>query len=258
MIAPSTGDLWWTTASETDDAGTLYYSPVSNGAPTEASSVSPGVLGGFTPSGQPSPYNVAASPSGSSLAVIFSAPINGNDVNGDDIVIGSPASLTGACLQAAYNASGTSIGASVSIADVVQSCPGVAGAELPCAGFVGLVSDTLAACTTANNALETVPFSTSGSVITFGTAQQLTPPTQQTISSVELSPDGKTIWFIAQQQSGSEAEVYQVPTSTPTENPQGFNVTLSTPSGVEWEGVTSTLGNAGAVGWYWKGKFINV
>jgi hypothetical protein len=254
-FAPNTGDLWWTTGSNGED-GALYYAPMPNGPPSLAYTM-PGEIGGFTPSGQASPIPVYTSPSGTSLAV--AGGCGGFDCS-QNFVIGSANTLTGECLQNADNSFGN-FGAP-------QSCPGASSSDptdcsasgdcnpFPCSNLLGLISNTSVACETSNSAFETIPFSISGASVTCGSPIQLTPPTQQTVSDATLSPDGQTIWYFAAQPSGSGAAVYEVPTSTPTPNPQGFMPTLSTSSGSV--AATSLTGNNVEVGWYWKGKFISL
>ncbi len=249
-FAPSTGDLWWV-----DNGGlsgsSVFYAPISGGSVTPWPGGG-GSLNGFTPSGQGSPVQVFASPSGNSLAVAGGC---GGYGCSQTFAVGTPTTLTGQCLGSADYSFGNF--------GVPQSCPSVASGTLPLVGesgeLLGLSSDTTAVILSGNNALYSVPFSVSGATVSFGTPVQLTPPTSQTLSNAILSPDGQTIWYFGTQPSGSGSAVYEVSSSTATANPQGFSPTVSASSGSA-SVATFTGGSlaAGSVlGWYWKGQFVS-
>ena len=241
--APLGGGSYW---------GELYDAPLSGGAPSDDGQ---GSLAAFTPSGQPSPVSVYASPSGNLITVANGN--NGYGANSQVFYVGSPAQMTGQCLEANYQNNNNGLGPDTG--NYNTTCSGIAQGQLPSATFLGLISDTEAACELGNSSFVSVPFSISGTTVSFGNPVQLAPSTNQTVSDPMLSPDGQTIWFFATQPSGSGASVYEVSTSTPTSNPQGYTPSVSTSSGTEpVTGFTGgDLSSGSILGWYWKGQFVS-
>lgn len=252
MFSP-TGELWWTIETGYDYgdssnvATDLWHASVS-GTGAEKWGSSQGDIGGFTPSGEPSPYPIFPSPSGKVLMFASFALDSGSIY-----YIADANQVNGKCLEKA--ASGFySMAYSVS-----SACPGVAstnnlGSNTPLSvcGFAGMVSDTAFVCLNSSGSssyYESIPFTLSGTQVKVGKPTQLTPPTLLSVADLGVSPDGKTLWYDLNQNDGSRT-LYEVPTSGYSANPTSFSPQISA------GGQPITLDQTSPEGWLWNGTYI--
>lgn len=240
---PKTGELWWIRESH------LWSVPVSGGSPRQhglAPDYGNGISEAFLPNGDPIPRALASAPDGKLLAAY--------PKEGAKLAVGMPSAFTASCLNKAFDA-GDGGGY-----DFTRSpCPGLLAVSYkatpnrsPCEKFVGFVSDSrfvCAASTESGTRFDLIGLTISGSSATAKYLTTLTPPTQMTLHGSQVSPDGKTLWYWATRnamESGSQTNLYVVPTTAVTTNPKPASLTRS-------ELLTA---NGDVIGWRWNGHLL--
>jgi hypothetical protein len=252
MFSP-TGELWWTVQTGYDygDDSTvptdLWQASVS-GSGAEKWGSSEGDIGGFTPTGDPSPYPIFPSPSGKVL-MFASFDMDSGSIQ----YIADANQVSGKCLEKAANGF-YSLAYSVS-----KTCPGVAdtsnlgrNSPLNVCGFAGMISDSAFVCLNTSGSstyYESIPFTLSGTHIEIGRPTQLTPPTELSVADLGVSPDGQTLWYEVNQNDGSRT-LYEVPTSGYSANPESYSPEISA------GGQPTTIDQLSPEGWLWNGKYI--
>jgi hypothetical protein len=109
-----------------------------------------------------------------------------------------------------------------------------------------------------SNALELMSFNIVNGQLSFGKPEQLTPSTNQSITDVALSPDGKVVWYFASQPNGTAEDLYEVSTARPTLQPTAYDPTLvGTDGSTDIDSLEGgdTDATPTEMGWYSNGQF---
>jgi hypothetical protein len=240
---PVTGELWWTSGRHVWSSALNGSQPQDHGA---------GQFGAFTATGEPRTYQWSLSPDGSVKA--FAKNLEEIHYSqGLGLAIGRSGDVTAACEgHAAREPSPEGIGAR----DFVSACPGVAriAFETTCDSFVGLISNSEFICGLTKDSGQRfyrVGFAISGAQVKIVSRVPLTPVTTMTIGWTAVSPDGKTLWYMATSggstpESTQQTRLYIVPTSTPTPEPSPVSVTPAT-----------SIEGAFLTGWRWHGHWLD-
>jgi hypothetical protein len=168
--------------------------------------------------------------------------------------IGRSNALTPTCL----NHAGAIDSETGGIEPLASECPGVAVISFPepIRAFIGFVSDStfiteVDETSGQHFALDT--FKLAGSKLHIVNSVPLTPPTTMKIAWAAVSPDGKTLWYLATTGGESQPEVeeethlYVVSTTTPTHEPSPVQVTP----------LNSAVAADKIVGWRWNGHWLD-
>jgi len=168
--------------------------------------------------------------------------------------IGRSNALTPACL----NRAGAIDSETGGIEALASECPGVAVISFPesTRAFTGFVSDSTFIAEVDESsgqhfALNT--FRLAGKKLQIVNSVPLTPPTTMKIAWAAVSPDGKTLWYLAttggesQPEAEEETHLYIVSTTSPTHEPSPVQVTPS----------NSAAAADKIIGWRWNGHWLD-
>lgn len=186
--------------------------------------------------------------------------------------VGTPAALSSQCVWTAVD--------KALAFDKPSTCPGVVELPSPPCSPVGLAASHELVCikddtpegyqTTIGSTSQylAVPFSLFDK--SWGKAVPLTPKTDQAVTTLGVSPDGRTLWFDASDDANAAASdppnsLYEVPTSGYAAAPTSYRATIRQPlparmSETEVEGDPDVLATVSAadvdpIGWWWHGRF---
>jgi len=242
LFDPVTGDLWWTSERH------VRSSALNGGKPQDHGS---GQVGAFTAAGEPRVYKWSRSPDGS--VEVFAKNLEEIHYSqGLGLAIGRSRDVSASCEdRAGKNPSPGGVGA----ADFIRACPGVARVafETTCDSFVGLISDSAFICGLTKDGGQRfyrVTFAINGNQVKIVSHVPLTPATMMEIGWTVVSPDGRTLWYLATSggstpESTEQTKLYIVSTATPTPEPSPVSLTPET-----------SLATITMTGWRWHGRFL--
>jgi hypothetical protein len=239
FIDPKTEELWWIREEHQ-----VWSAPLSGEGQARPHGRAPdygnGSISGFNPNGEPLPLPLSMSPDGALAAA----------VSGSRVAVGQPHVFTAACLDRAFAAGDGEY------YDFQRSpCPGITEVAYAnpadCTAFVGFVSNRSFICETGAErsgfALTLLSLSFRAGRAIASPRLTLAPPMHQVLQDIEVSPDGKDVWFVGVRhplEDNTESSLYVLPTSTPTRRPAPVTVIP--------EDLLTTNGQV--VGWRWQGQ----
>jgi hypothetical protein len=239
LFNPVSGELWWE-VEEAGERASLWVATASGGPPRyEGVNHLGGNLAGFTSGNEPIAVRLTTSPDSTRAAFTTKEVLH---EQGIALMIGASQTLTADCIR---RSSGCGL-ARIAFLEGHQS-------SAACHSFLGFASDSAVVCQNEDNGsqrFDRLGFRITGSKVKITSVTSLTPPTDMLVSTAQVAPDGKTLWYVAGREAGAEGtpetNLYVVPTGSPTTEP--MPVTLTPPG--------SLAPTALVAGWRWEGRFV--